>query len=256
MHDITYALRTFGREQLNATLACIYAIGRPGEILLAEDASTVLSPATKTLIECMKTAGWVFHVAEVYQRGSGFALESLLNLVYQDATSEYVLFVDDDLLFTREHIETLMNSARESGIATFAPRDPDVGFTAHVTEHCRQYPLSDQYFTLVNRAALSIIPLESWLPMAKMDGVTDLVFFSKVLELVGGLKPNVLLDDERPLHLFVIDEPHKWWARVDYKLWDQWVSEVYDQADIDLVAVQLQGYNDLLAEVAKASRNW
>jgi hypothetical protein len=100
--------------------------------------------------------------------------------------------------------------------------------------------MHDWYFCVVSKGRFTQIPLEKWEPLKELGGVADLIFFNR-LQMLYGMKPNVITVDNRPHHLFVSTETRKPWANVNLDHWDWAADEAY----------KTNTYEELLALVSK-----
>lgn len=224
MSLITYAQRTYGREQFTATLACLSALNDPdfiGKIVLAIDTTPGLSPTQESMAGFMQQRGWRFEKRGSDGLGAGPAMLAMMRGVYDVADTPFVLFFDDDILFNQDHLRRMIKETSEHGAATFIQTDLDPFFADHHYQFSIQCPMHDPYMTMIRSDLLFHIPFYLWLPLGDVVGVTDLLFFNKVLEF-NAIPANVLRDGDRPDHLFVHNPARKPWGDLDMGLYDQY----------------------------------
>jgi len=230
---LTFAMRTYGREQLSVSLACLYCLSHPGRLLLAVDERTVLTPTQGKIIVSLRKKGWQV-ISLAAPPGLGAALYVLLREAVALLDGAPVLFLDDDIMFTEAHLRRLIAAASRMGAATYLMSDLDPFYQRCQLKTARRWPMHDPYCTLIDVELLASIPLSVWAPVQEMGAAGDLFYFHKVLEL-SGIAPNVLVDLDRPRHLFIPDRDRKPWGEIDIDVWFGWVRQVYPLPDLPQV---------------------
>ena len=135
---LTLAITTFERpDALAAVLAsALSQSGAPDEIIVADDGS---GPATCEVIEAASRA-MPFPVRTVSQEHRGFRLTRLRNLAIASATTDYIVFVDGDMVLHPEFVADHRRCARRGFFTQGVRVRLDARATARLIQEPRFQP--------------------------------------------------------------------------------------------------------------------
>lgn len=200
--QLAFVTRTRGGERLTSFLACLYAIQLPKADVYLIGISTDhvdLTPHQLEMIIACETNGYHFHFQVEWPTGIGSALAEGIILARPYPYS-YVIFIDDDVIFSREDIDALIMRAQEAGSATWIPRDSDTEATKTLERRYKDLGFIDPYFSCVTREALKSFEPEDLEVLTELGYVDEAAFFSAILRTA--VRPFAMWGWKRPWHVY------------------------------------------------------
>lgn len=244
--DITYALRSYYREQLAGCLLSIFAAEKLGDVFLSVPADATASPTEtqRLLLDVLAHRGYYVHLLNGgTENSSNIALHGLIRGLYECGRTEYVLFVDDDVIFTREHVERLMRACGNQRRGVYYVMGETEGAINTQFLHASiGRRILEPYCSLVRLDDLLTIRKDAFEPLLRYSSFAEVAWFSGVFRLFDfELLPLRMVD--RPYHLYIPEQ--KVWSA--YEIEESY--ELISRASSAVTWAELEGACDKIQDL-------